>query len=556
MQIIKVMKSFEISCPFPREPRIDDIRVKAAAELRLRRNAVINVIDPSKSFQPSMSGADATCRIVRKSVDARGEAKTVLRVEAYLASETVDEFVLPEYKDVTDAPSVIVVGCGPAGMFAALKLLTLGLKPIVLERGKDVHGRKKDIAALSREGVLDPDSNYCYGEGGAGTFSDGKLFTRSSKRGDIREVLYQLVEFGADRSILVDAHPHIGTDKLPRVVENIRRCILEHGGEYHFQNKVKDVSVGADGALTVCADTPGGEAVYSAGAVIMATGHSARDIYEMLSAKGLELEAKGFALGVRVEHPQSLINKIRYRGLWEEGMPAAEYSFVEQVTGSADAPERGVYSFCMCPGGILVPSSTEQETIVLNGMSNSARNSRWANAGVVVSIEPGDEPEEYRAAGAFSLMNFQRDVERKMFDWVKTNHKGNPMAAPAQRMTDFCEGEVSKTLPATSYHPGAVSAPLHELLPQGVATRLQEVFPLVDMHGMRGYYTADALLLGVESRTSSPIRVVRDKESYECPGMPGFYPCGEGAGYAGGIVSSAIDGINCAVAASKRILDQ
>ena len=493
------MKSFDITFPFGREPRMDDIRVKAAAELRLRRNAVINVIDPSKSFQPAMAGAAATCRIVRKSIDARGDAKWVLRVEAYLASEDYKEYQIPEYKDVTAAPAVIA-------------------------------------------------------------FSDGKLFTRSSTRGDIREVLYQLVEIGADRSILVDAHPHIGTDKLPRVVENIRKCVLEHGGEYHFQNRVSDISKNEDGSFTVKAVTPEGEAAYSAAAVILATGHSARDIYELLSAKGCELEAKGFALGVRVEHPQALINKIRYRGNWEPGMPAAEYSFVEQVVGAGpdgEPAERGVYSFCMCPGGILVPSSTEDKTVVLNGMSNSARNSKWANAGVVVSIEPGDEPEKYRSAGAFSLMDFQRDVERGMFDYVaKHNKGGNPFAAPAQRMTDFCEGELSKTLPESSYHPGVVSAPLHELLPANVAERLQEVFPLVDMHGMRGYYTRDALLLGVESRTSSPIRIVRDRESYECGQLPGLYPCGEGAGYAGGIVSSAIDGINCAVAAAGRILGE
>ena len=275
----------------------------------------------------------------------------------------------------------------------------------------------------------------------------------------------------------------------------------------------------------------------------------------MLQAKGCELEAKGFALGVRVEHPQSLINRIRYRGSWEPGMPAAEYSFVEQVMGEGpdgEQVERGVYSFCMCPGGILVPSSTEDKTVVLNGMSNSARNSKWANAGVVVSIEPGDEPEKYRAAGAFALMDFQQDTERAMYDYVAKHNKGGyPFAAPAQRMTDFCEGEMSETLPESSYHPGTVSAPLHELLPKNVAERLQEVFPTVDMHGMRGYYTRDALLLGVESRTSSPIRIVRNKENFQCEQMPGLYPCGEGAGYAGGIVSSALDGINCAEAACK-----
>lgn len=552
------MKTFDITCPFGRELRHDDIRVKAAAELHLRRNAVINVIDPSKSFQPSLSGAVATCRIVRRSIDARGDVKMVYKIEAYLSGENIGESHLPEYKDVADAPSAVVVGSGPAGMFAALKLLSLGVKPVVLERGKDVHARKKDIARLSRDGELNPDSNYCYGEGGAGTFSDGKLYTRSSKRGDVGEVLHQLVEFGADRSILVDAHPHIGTDKLPKVVENIRKCVLSHGGEYHFENKVCDIVLLDDGSYTVTADTPSGTAVYRSSAVILATGHSARDIYEMLQAKGCVLEAKGFAMGVRVEHPQRLINRIRYRGSWEPGMPAAEYSFVEQVVGAGpdgEPVERGVYSFCMCPGGILVPSSTEGETVVLNGMSNSARNSAWANAGVVVSVEPGDEPERYRKSGPFSLLDFQRDVERSMYDYVAGHGNGcNPFAAPAQRMADFCEGQMSDTLPQTSYHPGVVSAPLHELLPENVASRLQEVFPAVDMHGMRGYYTNDAVLMGVESRTSSPVRVVRNKETFECDQMPGLYPCGEGAGYAGGIVSSALDGINCARAAAQKLL--
>lgn len=546
------MIEFEVSCRMGREPRLDDIRMAAAEALHLRPNAVINVIDPTKSYQPTMVNADAHCHIVHRSIDARGDVTMRYRVEAYKKDEPYEEYKLPEYQDVHNAEPVIVVGSGPAGMFAALKLLTLGLKPVVLERGKDVSGRKPDIAKLSRTGVVDPDSNYCYGEGGAGTFSDGKLFTRSSKRGDNREVLYQFVNFGADPSIIVDAHPHIGTDKLPRLVSNIRECIIEHGGEYHFQNRVSDIERAEDGVITVTAIDEKNDnktLTYNAKAVILATGHSARDVYEMLQGKGCELQAKGFAIGVRVEHPQSLINKIRYRGQWEPGFPAAEYSFVEQVD------DRGVFSFCMCPGGILVPSSTEDGYTVLNGMSNSARNSKWANAGVVVSIEPDDVPEEYKKDGVFSLLNFQHDVEKKMFDYAAEHAEAdengvvNKLCAPAQRMVDFCEEQMSEDLPETSYRPGVVSAPLYELLPECVSSRLQKAFPLIN-NKMRGYYTEDALLLGVESRTSSPVRIVRG-DDFQCPQVPGLFPCGEGAGYSGGIVSSAIDGINCAVAAAK-----
>ena len=476
--------------------------------------------------------------VVRRSVDARQDILYRYRVQAWREGEPFEPYRVLPYLDVHGAAPVVVVGAGPAGMFAALKLLQLGLKPIVLERGKDVERRKVDMARLSTQGVIDPDSNYCYGEGGAGAFSDGKLYTRSSKRGDIREVLHQLVAFGASPDILIDAHPHIGTDRLPEIVKNIRTCIEDHGGEYHFDSRVTDIE---PGFKVHC-----GPKVYEARKVILATGHSARDIYEMFHAKGWTLEPKGFALGVRVEHPQWLINQIRYHGKYQPFMPTAEYSFVQQID------ERGVFSFCMCPGGILVPSSTEDGTVVLNGMSNAARNSKWANAGVVVQIEPGDQPSGYE--GPFALMDFQRDIERKMYSWAQENGARHPLTAPAQRMKDFCRGILSKDLPKTSYHPGTLSAPLHELLPEHVSLRLRRAFPQVDRN-MHGYYTNDALLLGVESRTSSPVRLPRNPETLEHVDIPGLYPCGEGAGYAGGIVSSALDGINCAEQLAKKLTE-
>ena len=548
------MIEFEMTGRVGRELRSDDVRIVAAKEMNLRGNAVINVIDPTKSYQPTFPNAAATCVIARRSIDARNDVVYRYRIEGYNHRfESYVPYEVAEYKDVSEAEPVIIVGAGPAGLFAALKLLTLGLKPVILERGKNVHDRKFDMARLSREGVLDPDSNYCYGEGGAGAFSDGKLFTRSSKRGDIKEVLHQFVSFGATPQIRIGAHPHIGTDRLPKIVENIRNTIVEKGGEYHFGTKVTDIVRKKDGTLEVKAldsehptkTTGKPKAVkYSAKKVILASGHSARDIYEMLSSKEIPLEAKGFAMGVRVEHSQALINESRYHGQWEPGMPAAEYSFAHQID------ERGVFSFCMCPGGVLVPSATEPETIVMNGMSNSARSGKFANAGVVVQIEPEDIPEEYSASGAFKGLDFQKAVERKMWEYAHTR-SGNPMAAPAQRMIDFCNEVVSEELPETSYKPGVVPAPLHELLPGFIASRLQQAFPEINKRSLRGYFTNDALLLGVESRTSSPIRIPRNPETYESDAMPGLLPCGEGAGYSGGIVSSAIDGINCALAAYR-----
>lgn len=489
------------------------------------------------------------CVPVRRSLDARGVPLYIYRVEVYFSGETWRPYSTPQYKDVSHSEEVIIVGAGPAGMFAALKLLEFGFRPIILERGKDVHARKRDMAALSVSGVLDIDSNYCYGEGGAGAFSDGKLFTRSSKRGDNREVLYALLHFGADSSVVLDAHPHIGSDKLPGIVENIRHCITSHGGEYHFRSHVDAISRLPDGTLEVKVNSASDNAaVYRSRSVILATGHSARDVYEMLIARDCHLEAKGFALGVRVEHPQSVIDKARYHKSRQGTLPPAEYSFVQQVDG------RGVFSFCMCPGGILVPSSTEADTVVLNGMSNSSRSSRWANAGVVVSIEPEDVPEKFASSGAFAALDYQREIERSMYKAARVAGAVHPFAAPGQRMMDFCNGKISANLPDTSYRPGVVSVPLHSILPRSVARRLMKTFPLVDKR-IPGYYTNDALLLGVESRTSSPIRIPRDPQTLQSHDIPGLYPCGEGAGYSGGIVSSAIDGIRCATAAAAWLSD-
>lgn len=505
------MKEIEISKKIGRELLDEDVLPLAAKAL---------------GCKPQMVGE---WRVVRRSVDARKEPLYRYRVAVVRKGEDFEEYVTEPYLDVASAEPVLIVGAGPAGMFAALKLLTRGYKPVILERGKDVHARKFDIARLSREGLVDTDSNYCFGEGGAGTFSDGKLFTRSSKRGDIREVLHQLVQFGADPDILVSAHPHIGSDKLPQIVENIRKCIVGHGGEYHFGCRVEDIVRKADGSYELKA--PCGS--FSARKVILACGHSARDIYRLFVSRGWAVEAKGFALGVRVEHPQWLINKIQYHGKWQPFMPTAEYAFVTQIEG------RGVFSFCMCPGGILVPSSTEPGELVLNGMSNSARNSKWANAGVVVSVEPEDLP-HYQKYGPLSSLEFQRDVERSMFDFSSS------FKAPAQRMMDFCRRVPSANLPASSYHPGTVPAPLHELLPENISLRLKYAFPYVGNKLMHGYYSNEALLLGVESRTSSPVRLPRDPQTLEHVDLPGLYPCGEGAGYSGGIVSSALDGIRCA----------
>ena len=504
------MKIFEAAYPVNHTPAAEELSAEAAKACGV----------PTRKI--------ARCDIVRRSLDARGKLVYRYQVRALVEGDAPVKEYRFDYKNVATARPVIIVGGGPAGMFAALTLLQRGLKPVILERGKDVHSRKRDIAAISQKQTVNPESNYCFGEGGAGTFSDGKLYTRSNKRGDVYEVLHQMAAFGAPENIIVDARPHIGSDILPRMVEGIRECIVSHGGEYHFDTRVIDLKPLSDGKERWEVICDGG-LTFKAHDVILATGHSARDIYKLFDSKGWMLEAKDFALGVRAEHPQSLINHIQYHGRWQPGIPAAEYYLAEQVDG------RGVFSFCMCPGGILVPSTTENGALVLNGMSNSQRNGALANAGIVVQVSASDVP-EYSKYGTFALLEFQRELEQKMFE------VSNSLRAPAQRLVDFCRGRVSANLPKSSYAAGTVSAPLTEILPPFVSDSLRRAFVLFDRK-MKGYYTNEALLLACESRTSSPVRIPRDPETLCHPQLPGLYPCGEGAGYAGGIVSSALDGI-------------
>jgi len=479
-------------------------------------------------------------KVLKKSIDARSrEVKIIVELSLFIDEiAPKPEGFKPKYENVANQAEIIIIGAGPAGLFAALKAIELGFKPVILERGKKIQQRRKDIAMLSREHIVNPDSNYCFGEGGAGTFSDGKLYTRSKKRGNVKQILELLKYHGADEKILVEAHPHIGTNKLPGIIKNIRQTILDADGEIHFDTKLTDFTIKDDKIQSVI--TNRGDKI-DVRAIILATGHSARDIYYLLDKKGIELEEKSFAMGVRVEHPQDLIDSIQYHcDIRSEYLPAASYSLVNQVGG------RGVYSFCMCPGGFIVPSTTEADQVVVNGMSPSNRNSKFANSGMVVEIRPEDTS-EFKEFGKLASLKFQEHLEKMAF-----LNGGTGQKAPAQRLHDFVNNKLSGNLPETSYHPGIASSPLHFWLPEHIGSRLQQGFKIFGKK-MYGYLTNEAVVLGVESRTSSPIRIPRDKEKLHHPQIKNLFPCGEGAGYAGGIVSSAVDGELCAEKATYLI---
>ena len=483
-------------------------------------------------------------RILKRSIDARQRQIYVnLKVRVYVNEQPHDdEYVRTEYPNVEGRPQVIVVGAGPGGLFAALRLIELGLRPIVLERGKDVHERKKDLANITKTQKVDAESNYCFGEGGAGAYSDGKLYTRSKKRGNTDKILNVFCQHGASTAILADAHPHIGTDRLPKVIEAMRNTIINSGGEVHFKTKMTQLILDGDKVVGCVADKE------YRGPVILATGHSARDVYRYLAEAKVEIEAKGIAVGVRLEHPSHLIDQIQYHSKQGRGkyLPAAEYSMVTQVDG------RGVYSFCMCPGGFVIPAATDKEQIVVNGMSPASRGTAWSNSGMVVEVRPEDldnvkNENCNNVSPELKVMAFQEDLERLC--WQQGNMK---QTAPAQRMVDFVSGKLSYDLPKSSYAPGLVSSPLHFWLPKMISKRLQEGFKVFGRQA-HGFLTNEAVLIAVETRTSSPVRIVRDREKLQHIRVQGLFPCGEGAGYAGGIVSAGVDGERCAEAAADYL---
>ena len=476
---------------------------------------------------------------LKRSIDARSRFP-VYRIlcEVFVNEEPIEEESEIKYSPVKGSKSVLIIGFGPGGMFAALKLIELGIKPIIIERGKDVQARRRDLKAIQQYDEINPDSNYCFGEGGAGTYSDGKLYTRSTKRGDVKKILNVFVNHGADPEILIDAHPHIGSNKLPKIVKNIRQTILNNGGEIYFESKLTDLIIKDSKVIGIVMNN---EKEIFGDSIILATGHSARDIYYLLNKKNIKIEPKPFAMGVRIEHPQNLINEIQYHTkVKSEYLPSASYNLSCSING------KGIYSFCMCPGGIIVAAATAPGEIVVNGMSLSRRDSPYANSGFVVTVDEKDW-KKYNDDYPFSGLMFQQEMETKAFELA-----GKTQKAPAQRVTDFVNSRVSSSLPGTSYIPGLTSAPLHEVLPKFIVDNLKKSLLLFDKK-MKGYYSEEAQMVAVESRTSSPIRIPRIKETFMHPEINGLFPCGEGAGFAGGIVSSAIDGENCADAAAKFI---
>ena len=513
--------------------------------------------DRLKAYLADEQGIDVRTifgvRILKRSIDARQRQIYVnLKVRVYVNEQPHDdEYVKTEYPNVEGRQAVIVVGAGPGGLFAALRLIELGLRPIVLERGKNVHDRKKDLANITKTQKVDAESNYCFGEGGAGAYSDGKLYTRSKKRGNTDKILNVFCQHGASTAILADAHPHIGTDRLPKVIEAMRNTIINSGGEVHFQTRMTRLIIEKDKVIGIEAETNsslphkeggGGSSFSFSGPVILATGHSARDVYRYLHGSGIELEAKGLAVGVRLEHPSQLIDQIQYhnrqgRGEW---LPAAEYSFVTQVDG------RGVYSFCMCPGGFVIPAATGPEQIVVNGMSPASRGTAWSNSGMVVEMHPDD----VEGDSPLRLMEYQERLERDC--WQQGNMR---QTAPAQRMADFVNNRLSFDLPKSSYAPGLISSPLHFWLPKPVSHRLQEGFRKFGKMS-HGFLTNEACVIAVETRTSSPVRILRDRDTLQHVRLRGLFPCGEGAGYAGGIVSAGVDGERCAEMAAAYLSDK
>jgi uncharacterized protein len=486
---------------------------------------------------------NVSVRPIKRSIDARSK-NVVVRIQCEIArpEEVTQLSYEKKSKNVDSSQPVVIVGSGPAGLFAGLRLIESGFKPILLERGNDVQSRRRDLAAINKDHIVNPESNYCFGEGGAGTYSDGKLYTRSKKRGDVRRILEILVAHGATDEILFDAHPHIGTNKLPRVVADLRQSILDAGGEVHFNKKVTDLIIKGNAVKGVV--TNDGDDIFS-DAVILATGHSARDIFHLLHRKNILLEAKPFALGVRVEHQQNLIDQVQYHCSSDRGdyLPASSYSMVHQAL--VKGRERGVFSFCMCPGGFIVPAATAPGEIVVNGMSPSRRDSRFANSGIVVSVD-GPDFENFKDNGPLAGLYFQSSVEKKACQVA-----GGTQAAPAQRLVDFVENRISSTLLESSYQPGLTSVDMREVLPREIISALQQGFKNFGTK-MKGYLTNDAQIIGVESRTSSPVKIPRDVITLEHPQINGLFPCGEGAGYAGGIVSAAMDGERCADAVALK----